>query len=434
MTLPDALAYARAHQPLVRAGLARVAARIEEAKIPNGQWLPLIGVTGQLLGGTANNTTASYLSSDALLIPRIGGTSAATAYAWKPYASTFLGAGIRQEAFDFGRISAERAAADALVEVQKQEASVALLDVDFAVEEAYFAVFAAKSVLKASEDAYTRAKTHRDLAKAGVDSGLRSPIELTRQESELARYDIGRIRATGGVSIAQTVLAASIGSPEAGVDVAGEAPRTADMPSLGEAMRRAADRDPRVRQALAQIKANEEKTRAIGAQLRPDLSLNGTFSGRAGGAPATSTSTGQPFTPTGDGFLPYVPNWDVGLVIDWPIFDGTIVARRNASRASEQVAREDLDVIREAQVATIERTYTSFEVARRALPGLEQAVTAARANYDQADARFRAGLGTAVELADAEDLRASTEINLALGQFDVASTRAVFGRAIAEGL
>jgi outer membrane protein len=129
-----------------------------------------------------------------------------------------------------------------------------------------------------------------------------------------------------------------------------------------------------------------------------------------------------------------VPNWDVGLVIEWPIFDGTVIARRDAARASAQVAREDLSVVRNGQVATIERTYTGFDVARKALPGLEQAVTAAHANWEQADARFRAGLGTAVELADAEDLRASAEIDLALGQFDLAQARAAFGRAIAEGL
>src|SRR6202041_2414147 len=137
-----------------------------------------------------------------------------------------------------------------------------------------------------------------------------------------------------------------------------------------------------------------------------------------------------PSTLTGEGWLPYVPNWDVGLVIEWPIFDGIVLARRNAAKANEQVAREDLDVVRDQEIATIERTYTAFDVARRALPGLEQAVTAAHANYEQADARFRAGLGNAVELADAEDLRASAEINLALGQFDLARTRAAFGRAI----
>jgi outer membrane protein TolC len=431
MTLPDALAYARAHQPLIRAGLARVAARIDEASVPSAQWLPRVGITGQVVGGTVNNTTASYLTTDTMGIPRIGGTSAASASSWKPYPSTLVGAGIRQEAFDFGRISAQRAAADALVEVQKEQASVTLLDVEFAVEEAYFAVFAAKGVLSASEDAYARAKVHRDLAKGGVASGLRSPIELTRAEAELARYDIGRIRATGGVAIAQSVLAAAIGAPEASVDVAGDSPRPAEMPSLAEAIRRAAIRDPRVRQALAQIRASEERTRAVGAELRPDVSLTTTFTGRAGGAPPSGATAS---TLTGDGWLPYVPNWDVGLVVQWPIFDGTVVARREASRAGEAVARDDLDVARQEQVAAIERTHTFFDVASRALPGLEQAVTAARANYEQADARFRAGLGTAVELADAEDLRASAEINLALGQFDVARARAAFGRAIAEGL
>ena len=431
MTLPDALAYAHEHAPVIRAGLARVAASLEEAKVPSGQWLPFVGVTGQVLGGSANNSTAEYITTDVLDIPRIGGSSAALSPTAKPYASTFVGAGIRQEAFDFGRISAERAAADALVDVQKQATSVALLDVDFAVEEAYFAVFAAKGVLKASDDAYVRAKTHRDLAKAGVDSGLRSPIELTRQEAELARYDIGRIRAAGGVVIAETVLGAAIGAPDASVDVVGEAPRAAEMPALSDAMCRAATRDPRVRQALARIEADERRARAIGAQLRPNVSLSGTISGRAGGAPPSGETSS---TVSGAGWLPSIGNWDVGLIIEWPIFDGTIIAKRDAARSREQVGRADLDVVREQQVATIERTYASFDIARKVLPGLEQSVVAARANLDQADARFRAGLGTAVELADAEDLRASAEIHLALGQFDLASARAAFGRAIAEGL
>jgi outer membrane protein len=68
------------------------------------------------------------------------------------------------------------------------------------------------------------------------------------------------------------------------------------------------------------------------------------------------------------------------------------------------------------------------------LPGLERAKDAAIANYEQADARFKAGLGTAVELADAEALRTDGEINLELGKFDLARARAQLERVIAEGL
>jgi len=63
---------------------------------------------------------------------------------------------------------------------------------------------------------------------------------------------------------------------------------------------------------------------------------------------------------------------------------------------------------------------------------LRRSLDAAVANYAQADARFRSGLGNAVELADAEALRTDAEIQLALGSFELARARAALGRAIAE--
>jgi outer membrane protein TolC len=66
------------------------------------------------------------------------------------------------------------------------------------------------------------------------------------------------------------------------------------------------------------------------------------------------------------------------------------------------------------------------------LPALQRAVDAATANQAQADARFSQGLGTAVELADAEALLTDTQIDLAVGQFQRARARARLARVIAE--
>jgi outer membrane protein len=429
MRMTEALAYARMHQPAIHAALSGVAARMAEAKIPTGQWLPTVGVTAQLFGMTANNTTATYVNQDFMDIPRIGATPATVNGSLSPYASTFVGAGILQEVFDFGRIGAQRAAADALVQVEKHRADRTLLDIDFGTEEAYFSVLAAKAIVRASDDAYERARVHRDFAKRGVDSGLRSPIELTRAEADLTRFDVGRVRSRGGVAVAQSVLAAAIGAPDPAVDTSAEAPTLSEMPSLGRALELAQARDPRLADAIASLTAAEERTRAVGAELRPDLSLTGTFSGRAGGAPPSSGPT-----PNGDGWIPGVPNWDAGLILSWPLFDGTIAARREAARSQEQVRHDEIDVAREQEVADVRRTYLQVEVARSALVALENAVIASHANYDQADARFRAGIGNAVELADAEAVRTDAEIQAALGQFEVARARAAFGRAIAEAL
>ncbi len=429
MTMAAALDYAHAHQPAIRAALARVSERLEEAKVPGGQWLPRVAVTGQIFAMTANNTTGTFAQPDSMDLPRIGATASRATGSFSPYASTLVGAGLLQEVFDFGRIGAQRAAADAQVEVERRRADADRLDVAFAVEEAFFSVLAARAIVKASDDAYDRSRVHRDLAKRGVDSGLRSPIEFTRAQADLGRFDVGRVRARGGVAVAESVLAAAIGAPDPAIDAAGEAPTPADMPALTEALQLAQQRDPRLAETLAELKAAEERTRAVGAELRPDLSLTATLSGRAGGAPPSSGPAAN-----GNGWVPNVPNWDAGLVIVWPLFDGTISARRAAARSMEQARREDVDVYREREVAAVRQAYVRFQVANTALGALKNAVTAAHANYDQADARFRAGIGNAVELADAEALRTDAEIQLALGQFDLARARAAFGRTIAEGL
>jgi outer membrane protein len=428
LTLGEALSYAHEHQPAIRAALSRVSARMAEAAIPSGQWLPVLAITGQIFAMTANNSTGTYAPSLDMDIPRIGGTSSARR-SFSPYASTLIGAGLSQEVFDFGRIEAQRAAGDDLVSVERHRADAARLDVDFGVEESFFSVLAARAIVKASEDAYARSKVHRDLAQHGVGSGLRSPIELTRAEADLARFDVGRVRARGGLTAAQSVFAASIGAADPAIDAAGEAPRIQDMPALGQALTLAQSRDPLLAETISQLRAAQQKTRAVGAELRPDVSLTATLSGRAGGAPPTSGATDS-----GDGWVPNVPNWDAGLVLSWPLSDGVVVARRDAAQSLEQVRRDEIDVRREQEAAAVRQAFVQVGVARSALEGLGNAVVAARANYAQADARFGAGIGNAVELADAEAIRADSEIQLALGQFEVARARAAFGRAIAEGL
>jgi outer membrane protein len=432
ITLADALAYARAHQPQLRASLARVEASRVAADIPRAQWKPQVGATAQLLVGTGNNTTASYLGVAQVPIPRIGGstgTSAETA-SLSPSPSTLVGVGGSQEIFDFGRIAAQTAAADALVDATKHDAESAWLDVSFNVEEAYFAVYAAKAVLAASSDAYERAVVHRDYARVNVTAGMRPPIELTRAESDLGRFDVGRVRARGGLAIAQGVLAAAIGSSEPSLDVSGDAPNAADLPSLDDALKRALARDPSVLASMARLGAQEKASTAIGAQLRPDVFLTGTASGRAGGVAPSGTAP----KPEGSGWAPVVPNWDVGIVLSWQIFDGTVHARQEASRALELVRREEVDATKQSVRSLVARAYVEAKVARDALPALRQAESAAIANYAQADARFKSGLGNSVELADAEGLRASAEIQLALGMFEVARSRAALGRALSEGL
>jgi outer membrane protein len=120
----------------------------------------------------------------------------------------------------------------------------------------------------------------------------------------------------------------------------------------------------------------------------------------------------------------------VGFVLAWRIFDGTVLARRQASLAREDAARAQLDLARLHVGLDTQRAYIDLDAALRALPALQQAVGAAQANHAQAEARFKAGLGNVVELADAEAVLTRAQLELAVGEFTVARARAALGYAM----
>ncbi|MCU0684133.1 MAG: TolC family protein [Polyangiaceae bacterium] len=428
MGLEEALRYAREHHPAVLAARARLAAFRAEAQVPGAQWAPSVGAFAEVVASTTNNSTTTVINNARVDLPRIGATPLRDGGDWKPSPSTLVAVGVRQEVFDFGRIAAQTAAADAATNVEAFRGQAVRLDVDFAVAEAYYAVLAARAVLQAAASAEERSKTQRDFAKAGVDRGLRPPLELTRAEADVARFEVGRVRAQGGLAVAQGVFAAAVGVPSPLLDAAAEgAPPAAASPPLAAALEQAVRRDPAILEAQARVALQRAQTQAIGAFLRPDLFLTGSLSGRAGGA---DPSSGEPARY--GGWLPHIPNWNVGIVLTLPLYDATVLARRDASRVAEGARVAEARVLEQRQSAAVRQAYTAVEVARTALAALDRSVGAARANQEQADARFKAGLGTALEVADAEALRTDAEIQLAVGTFQIGRARALLARTIAS--
>ena len=337
MTLGDALAFARVHHPDLRAASARLDAVKTQASVARARWFPTVTATAQLLETTTNNSTGSYVGIPLFDNPRVSATRAESAETASlvPSASSLVGAGIRQVVYDFGRIAAEAAAADLRTDAARLSFESSRVALEYDIEEAYFAVQAAKSVLSASEQAYGRAVVHRDMARAGVDSGLRRPIEVTRAEAELDRFELERIRAHKGVSVAQAVLAAAVGVPDHLLDIAGAPPEPSEIPSLDAVFARAAAHNPDLLVALARVRSQEQQTLAIKAERRPSLLATGAVSVNAGGATPSSGEAADL-----RGLLPTVPNWDVGLVLAWPLFDASVSARARQSQAEESALRE----------------------------------------------------------------------------------------------
>jgi outer membrane protein len=432
LSLREAIDYARTHQPSLAAARARVEAAREQARLPRAaRDTPRIVAGAEVVVGTNNNTTASYGGPLGFDIPRIGGTPAYTDESWTPYASTLVGAGLRQEIYDFGRLGAQAEALDDFASAVGENEVIADLDLVLLVEESFYAVNGAHAVQRAAEAAVTRSTAHRDLAKAGVDAKLRPPVDLTRAEADLARFTVDQIRAVGSVTTAEAVLAAAIGAPDAAIDTGADDVVYPAPPPMDELVQQLDQREPSLRAAKDSLDGQHALTRSIERELAPDIMLSADITSRAGGATLTGADVSNP---AGSGLIPSVPNYDGMVVIAWPLFDRTVSVRAATSRRVERVRAAELDTERERLRGLATRTYVDLQVAQSAVPALQRARDAAAANEDQVDARFKAGLATAVELADAEALLTDADIQLAIGNFQLSRARADLARTTAEVL
>jgi outer membrane protein TolC len=426
MTLDEAIAFAHTHNLRIAAARKRIEAAERDADVPSAQWLPRAAAMAQVVGSTGNNSTTALLGGTPVDLPRIGATRVSNDYDLQPYASTAIAVGIRQQLYDFGRVAVERHAAELTAAVERYRASGNAVDIEFAVRQAYYGVLAARAIADASRAAFGRASSHRDLARANVQTGLRPPIELTRAEADVARYEATTARANANVRVARIAFAATIGLDDGEIDAAPARSDDAELPGLEQFLARA-DRTPPVLEGHARIEAQRGETARLEAQTRPTLLATAAISGRAGGAPPSSGPT-----PDGNGWLPTVPNYGAGVVFSWPILEPIWGRRADASRARELAAASEADLALRNQRALVRTAYEEARVARETLGAAERSADASRANWDQAEHRFAVGLGTSTELADAQALRTETEIQLAIAKFQTARARAALDRAAAE--
>jgi outer membrane protein TolC len=132
------------------------------------------------------------------------------------------------------------------------------------------------------------------------------------------------------------------------------------------------------------------------------------------------------------GLGPNIYNWGAGLTVTFPALDlAGIRARKTAEIHRERSETARLEQVRRELKAASDVAQAQLEGARNIARNVPVQLEAARATEQQALARYRAGLGTLVEVADAQRLVAQAEIDDTLARLGV--WRAMLRLAAAQG-
>jgi outer membrane protein TolC len=309
---------------------------------------------------------------------------------------------VSQTLYSAGRIPAARAGAAAGRSAAEIAYDAAKAQAVLEVAQAYFDAVAAdqfvaiaESSLVLTDRALTQVKLARevgtaaefDLIRAQVARDNQRPLVIQATGARTAAYlrlkQLLDLPLTGPLTLTTPIRdeAAAAASPTAPIVLADERTVQPDTAVSARAT---------VRQAEAQVRAQEGALRAAQLARLPSLQLSSTYQRFA-------------YPPEGT-FLPsaldlYFPNWNVTLGLSVPVLTGgRLRGERLVAEANLTEARERLQQSREGASVDALLAISQYEQAQAAYAASVGTDTQAQRAYAIAEVRFREGLSTSLEL------------------------------------
>jgi outer membrane protein TolC len=131
--------------------------------------------------------------------------------------------------------------------------------------------------------------------------------------------------------------------------------------------------------------------------------------------------------------FPLQPAWAVGLVLNVPIFDGFRTTQRVEETLHNYYNVKAQEEDRRQLIALeVEQSYLRVVETQERIKANESATTAAKENLDLAQGRYQVGVGSIIEVTDAETLYTEAQINYVRSIYEYKIADAQLARAMGD--
>lgn len=313
-------------------------------------------------------------------------------------------------------------AADARLEAANESLRAARLSVVAETARVYLMLRGAQHEQQALNAAVVASRSSTELVRQQLAAGEVPEAALAQAEAALAGVEAQLPAIEAQVRTAALSLGILLGElPESEAGLADTNAAYVELAPLPVGER--ADilrRRPDVRAAERQVAAATADIGVATAELFPKFGI-------AAGGGFESLETGN-FLDSGS------QRFDITPFISWRIFDGgRIHAQIHVREARQEAAALEYEKEVKAALTDAERALTRYNLGLVALEHQDTAVTAARRNYGFADARYRAGEISLLELLDAERGLRAAESAYALTHTRAATDLVALFKALGGG-
>jgi outer membrane protein len=380
LTLQQAEAIAIKNNPQITIGRLRALAAQQYVREARSALLPTANLSLTAVDSIPGGRIAAGALNNPAVYPRAAG-----------------GVSVSQLLTDFGRTNNLLSSSEYGAKAEDQNAAATRADILLVVDQAFYNSLETKALVTVAEETVHARQTLVDKIQALTNAKLKSEIDLSFSNVDLARGKLLLLEAQNNYEISLAALSAILGYPdEQNFQLLEEtSPITQPDPDVTPLIQKALQQRPEIKALQFQLESAQKFGSAEHDLWRPTVDALGVV----GEAPVRDN---------------HIPNWygAVGVNINIPIFNGFLYnARGKAADLQTEVQRQSLLDTRNNIARDVRNAWQDSRRAFERLSVTQQLRQQADLSLSLAQARYNLGLGSIVEFTQAELQKTEADID-----------------------
>lgn len=372
------------YHPSLRAANASVQSSGASLTLARSAYFPALVVSG------SGTRTDGWFVFNPSIAPRI--------QSYNTYTSTL---NVQQTIYDFGKTDGRVSSAHELFNASSIDYQASRLNVIANAEIAYYSVLEAQKVVDVNRETLAQSQAHLGEAQAYYKVGTRPQFDVTTAQVNVANANVNLISSKNQLRIAGLQLENSMG-------VHSDAPYglsdTLGVPqfsmSLDSAKAIALTERQDLLAAHAIVQSSQALVSSASGQRLPTVALAGTWNWSNFNFPLES-------------------RWNAGVTFSVPVFEGFgIDAQVDQAEANLESAQANLSLTVENALLDVEQNYLSLKEASDRIDATAKLVGQAVENLKIAEGRYNYGVGSAIEITDAQVTLSSAKLSSIQALYD----------------
>lgn len=361
--------------------------------------------------------------------PTVNWQSTATKMGGKYYDSANLsrsfgnGLTLTMPIYTGGQLEGAIKAADLAMNANELGLELCKQQVKAATMSAYYQALQAKNQIKVAQDSVNTLTEHLKNVNAQYTVGTVAKSDVLGTQVQMANAEQNLINANNSYDVAIASLNNVMGLPtDTELNLTDSLDYNVYEIPLEECTAYARSNRPDVLMADYQVAIAEAGVQQAKAGYMPKVSAQASKSW-AGEDPFGSEETDKRYGQNN--------NWTAGVVLSWDIWDNNVTQSKvNQSKAAVAKAEAAAENTRQSGDLEVRTAYLNLKAAEKSINTTQVAVDKAQEDYKIAQVRYAAGVGTNLDVMDAEEKLAQAQTNYYTALYNYNSSKAALDKAM----